>query len=77
MEFMERGSIHTLQKGLDGPPPLPLAVRLAYQVALGMQHLHSKNFLHHDLKPSNVLLDKTLNAKVRCFSLKLLCSQQI
>lgn len=69
MEFMERGSIHTLQKGLDGPPPLPLAVRLAYQVALGMQHLHSKNFLHHDLKPSNVLLDKTLNAKLADFGL--------
>ncbi|XP_017160684.1 receptor-interacting serine/threonine-protein kinase 2-like isoform X2 [Poecilia reticulata] len=68
-EFMERGSIHTLQKDLSGPPPLPLAVRLAFQVAKGMQYIHSKNFVHHDLKPSNILLDNNFNAKVADFGL--------
>ncbi|XP_007545714.1 receptor-interacting serine/threonine-protein kinase 3-like isoform X1 [Poecilia formosa] len=69
MEFMERGSIQTLQKDLSGPPPLPLALRLAFQVAKGMRFIHSKNFVHHDLKPSNILLDNNFNAKLADFGL--------
>ncbi|XP_054897820.1 receptor-interacting serine/threonine-protein kinase 3-like isoform X2 [Poeciliopsis prolifica] len=69
MEFMEKGSIETLQKDLSSPPPLPLAVRLAYQVAKGMQYIHSKDFVHHDLKPSNILLDNDFNAKLADFGL--------
>ncbi|XP_017261240.1 receptor-interacting serine/threonine-protein kinase 3-like isoform X2 [Kryptolebias marmoratus] len=69
MEYMRRGSIETLQKNLAGPPPLPLAFRLAYQVALGINFLHLKNVLHQDLKPSNVLLTDELNAKLADFGL--------
>ncbi|XP_043980221.1 receptor-interacting serine/threonine-protein kinase 1-like isoform X3 [Gambusia affinis] len=69
MEFMKRGSIQTLQKDLSSPPPLPLAVRLAYQVAKGMQYIHSKGFVHHDLKPSNILLDNDFNVKLADFGL--------
>ncbi|XP_028288042.1 receptor-interacting serine/threonine-protein kinase 3-like [Parambassis ranga] len=69
MEFMQRGSIQTLQKDLSGPPPWPLAFRLAHQVALGINFLHEKRLIHHDLKPSNVLLDKDLNAKLADFGL--------
>lgn len=65
MEFMQRGSIETLQKILCGPPPLPLAFRLAHEVALGMNFLHSKRILHRDLKPSNVMLNDNLNSKVK------------
>ena len=54
-----------LQGVLCGPPPWPLAFRLSYQVALGMNFLHtlSPPLLHLDLKPSNVLLDSGLNVK--------------
>lgn len=66
MEFMNRGSVQALQKALSGPPPWPLAFRLAHEVALGVNFLHSKNLMHSDLKPSNVLLDADLHAKVEC-----------
>ncbi|KAJ8261493.1 hypothetical protein COCON_G00172160 [Conger conger] len=40
MELMERGSVESLLKRLRGPPPWPLAFRLAHQVALGMNFMH-------------------------------------
>lgn len=71
MEFMERGSLATLQETLGGAPPWPLVFRLAHQVALGINFLHSLSppLLHLDLKPSNVLLDSYLNAKLTDFGL--------
>lgn len=67
MEYMERGSLADLQEVLKGPPLWPLAFRIINQIALGMNFLHQLNppILHLDLKPSNVLLDDSLNAKVR------------
>lgn len=67
MEYMERGSLADLQLALNGPPPWPLTFRIINQIALGMNFLHQLNppLLHLDLKPSNVLLDDSLNAKVR------------
>lgn len=71
MEFMERGSLANLQQTLQGPPPWPLAFRLTHQIALGINFLHSFSpaVLHLDLKPSNVLLDPYLNAKLTDFGL--------
>lgn len=66
MEYMERGSLADLQDALKGPPPWPLTFRIINQIALGINFLHQLNppILHLDLKPSNVLLDDSLNAKV-------------
>ncbi|XP_030635310.1 receptor-interacting serine/threonine-protein kinase 3-like [Chanos chanos] len=71
MEFMERGSLKSLLNKLEGPPPWPLVFRLAHQIALGMNYLHclSPPLLHLDLKPSNVLLDDSLSAKLTDFGL--------
>ncbi|XP_013867801.1 receptor-interacting serine/threonine-protein kinase 4 [Austrofundulus limnaeus] len=69
MEHMKRGSIETLQENLAGPPPPPLAFRLAHQVAQGINFLHLKKILHCDLKPSNVLLTDELHAKLADFGL--------
>ncbi|XP_053271623.1 uncharacterized protein LOC128429822 isoform X2 [Pleuronectes platessa] len=71
MKYMEKGSLESLQKTLDGVPPLPLVFRLAHQVALGINFLHSllSPILHRDLKPSNVLLDSYLNVKLTDFGL--------
>ncbi|XP_061106742.1 interferon-induced very large GTPase 1-like [Conger conger] len=71
MELMERGSVESLLKRLGGPPPWPLAFRLAHQVALGMNFLHQlcPPLLHLDLKPSNVLLDHGFGTKITDFGL--------
>uniref|UniRef100_A0A3B1JHC2 Receptor-interacting serine-threonine kinase 3 n=1 Tax=Astyanax mexicanus TaxID=7994 RepID=A0A3B1JHC2_ASTMX len=71
MEYMERGSLVDLQRALNGPPPWSLAFRIAHQIALGMNFLHQLDppLLHLDLKPSNVLLDDSLNAKLTDFGL--------
>ncbi|XP_078126635.1 receptor-interacting serine/threonine-protein kinase 4-like [Sander vitreus] len=77
MEVMERGSLASLLEALRGTPPWPLVFRLAHQVALGINFLHSlsRPVLHQDLKPQNVLLDDALNAKLTDFGLaRISCS---
>ncbi|XP_034541434.1 receptor-interacting serine/threonine-protein kinase 3-like [Notolabrus celidotus] len=69
MEFMGIGSVESLLEDLGGPPPWPLVFRLVHQVALGMNFLHSRKLMHQDLKPSNVLLNDDLNAKLADFGL--------
>ncbi|KAI3375669.1 hypothetical protein L3Q82_003978 [Scortum barcoo] len=71
MEVMERGSLASMQETLRETPPWSLVFRLAHQVALGTNFLHTRSppLLHLDLKPSNVLLDSSLNAKLTDFGL--------
>ncbi|XP_051501722.1 receptor-interacting serine/threonine-protein kinase 3 isoform X2 [Myxocyprinus asiaticus] len=71
MEFMSRGSLADLLHALSGPPPWALTFRITHQIGLGMNFLHqlATPLLHLDLKPNNVLLDDSLNAKLTDFGL--------
>lgn len=42
---------------------------IAYQVAVGMAHLHSLNIVHRDLKTSNILIDEDEDCRVADFGL--------
>ncbi|XP_054548858.1 receptor-interacting serine/threonine-protein kinase 3 [Talpa occidentalis] len=68
--FMENGSLAGLLQP-HCPRPWALLCRLLRELVLGMCYLHSQNpvLLHEDLKPSNVLLDSELHAKVADFGL--------
>ena len=59
MEFCEGGDLsHYLRKHKQ-PLPLPLAQRFATQLKNGLQVLHSRQLIHRDLKPQNLLLDQS------------------
>ncbi|KAM9201941.1 LOW QUALITY PROTEIN: receptor-interacting serine/threonine-protein kinase 3 [Dugong dugon] len=69
--FMENDSLELLQHECPPRWQWQLGCRLLHEVVLGMCYLHSLNpvLLHQDLKPSNVLLDLELHAKLADFGL--------
>lgn len=51
---------------------LPLITQLLYDIATGMEYLHSQNIFHRDVKPENILLTysgRQLMAKVADFGI--------
>jgi serine/threonine protein kinase len=41
----------------NGPPPLPIALDIARDVARGLAFMHKSRYVHRDLKSANVLID--------------------
>jgi len=67
LEFVEGG---TLAGKLDGKPlPAGEAARLVGALARAVQLAHSRNVLHRDLKPTNVLLAADGTQKITDFGL--------
>ncbi|XP_038596524.1 receptor-interacting serine/threonine-protein kinase 2-like isoform X2 [Tachyglossus aculeatus] len=72
-EWMEAGSLQSLihEHQLFPEVPFPLCARILADVAEGLDHLHNQSppVLHQALKPSNVLLDARLRAKISDYGL--------
>jgi eukaryotic-like serine/threonine-protein kinase len=58
MEYVDG---ETLQQVLDrdGAVPYPIATEYVAQAAAGLQHAHEKGFIHRDIKPGNLMRDKS------------------
>ena len=56
MEFLDNGSLIDVVKR-KGPLPEAEAIRLINQVGDALSYIHEKNFLHLDVKPSNILFN--------------------
>lgn len=59
MELVDAQSLeHRLPKNFND------AVRIFHQVALGLAHMHSRGYVHADMKPSNVLIPEAGPVKI-------------
>lgn len=75
MEYMENGSLEEwLQK--DQEIPVKSVVRLIREIAEGLSFAHGKGILHCDLKPANVLLDHSGQARLADFGQARLAGDQ-
>jgi eukaryotic-like serine/threonine-protein kinase len=68
MECLLGGTLkERIQRG--GPLPTPEAAALALQVARALQAAHRRDLIHRDVKPQNILLTESGEAKVADFGI--------
>ena len=63
MDYFPDGSVTTLANP-GNFLPLPMALRTIIDMLQGLEHLHSHNFFHNDVKPQNILRGQHGQAKL-------------
>ena len=65
MELLSGGDLGTLLSNCEHPLPKQKSCQIIGDIFTGMAFLHSKDFVHGDLKSANVFLDGAGRVKVR------------
>lgn len=58
VEYMSGGSVYDYLHKQKGSFKLPTLLKVAIDVAKGMNYLHQNNIIHRDLKAANLLMDE-------------------
>jgi serine/threonine protein kinase len=75
MEFVQGRTLEQWLAERRSPPDLDLALRILDDVCRGASAIHAANTVHHDIKPSNILLDDQLRPRIADLGLAVLCRQ--
>lgn len=70
MEYMNGGDLATLLKNM-GTMPDGWARRYIAEVIIGVDYLHKNGVVHRDLKPDNLLIDRSTTAEKKSIYAKL------
>ncbi|KAJ1405753.1 Serine/threonine-protein kinase, active site [Sesbania bispinosa] len=68
-EYIPNGTVASHLRGKKRTFPWSTRLNIAIQTASALAYLHASNIIHRDVKTSNILLDRSLNAKVADFGL--------
>ena len=68
MEFVEGESLREVLKRFGGLS-LRKGIEVAPQICDGLEEAHSQAVVHRDLKPGNIMIDRSGNAKVMDFGI--------
>ncbi|KAJ1692581.1 hypothetical protein LUZ63_009279 [Rhynchospora breviuscula] len=66
-EFMSGGSLYEHLHKHKAVIKLPSLIRIALDIAKGMDYLHQHNIIHRDLKTANILIDEKETVKIADF----------
>lgn len=73
MEYVEGRNLKDIIRK-QGALPIPVAVDIARQVALALDHAHRHRLVHRDIKPHNILITEDNQVKVTDFGIALAAS---
>ena len=68
MELIEGETLHD-RIGREGPLPVADVVRIAGEIAAGLEAAHGAGIVHRDVKPANVMLDHAGGVKITDFGI--------